>query len=217
TLAELNAKLAEVEQKKAELVEIKGMLKAHKKTQQQKQASLASDKTELNAALKEAHKDTIAAYDDVEDNQKASNALAAELAARKSTTTYGGGKLGWPVVGRVSSEYGYRVHPISHTKKMHTGIDIAVPTGTPIHAAGDGTVISAGWNSGGYGNIVMIDHGSNIVTVYGHNSSVSCKVGQTVKRGDVIAKAGSTGNSTGPHCHFEVRVNGATQNPRGWL
>jgi murein DD-endopeptidase MepM/ murein hydrolase activator NlpD len=217
TLDELNAKLAEVEQKKAELVEIKNMLKDHKQTQLQKEESLKSDKKKLDAALVEAHKETIAAWDDVEDTQAASNAIATELANRQSTVSYGGGKLGWPTNGRVTSEYGYRIHPITHNRRLHAGIDIAVPTGTPIHAAGDGEVISAGWNSGGYGNMVMIDHGSNIVTLYGHNSSVSVSVGQHVKRGQVIASAGSTGNSTGPHCHFEVRVSGTPQNPRGWL
>ncbi|MDR2156469.1 MAG: M23 family metallopeptidase, partial [Clostridiales Family XIII bacterium] len=100
---------------------------------------------------------------------------------------------------------------------LHAGIDIPAPTGTPIRAAGDGAVIFAGWNSGGYGYMVMIDHGSGIVTLYAHNSSVAVSAGQTVTRGQTIAYAGSTGDSTGPHCHFEVRVYGTPQNPRQWL
>jgi murein DD-endopeptidase MepM/ murein hydrolase activator NlpD len=217
TLNELNSKLAEVEQKKAELVEIKNMLKDHKGAQQLKKASLASDKKQLDAALAEAHKATVAAWEDFEDTEAASNAIAKELANRQSTTTYGGGKMGWPVNGRITSEFGNRIHPITHKRHTHKGIDIAVPMGTPVHAASAGEVIFAGWNNQGYGNLVLIDHGSNIVTAYAHNSSITCSVGQKVKRGDVIAKVGSTGASTGPHCHFEVRVSGVPQNPRGWL
>jgi murein DD-endopeptidase MepM/ murein hydrolase activator NlpD len=87
-----------------------------------------------------------------------------------------------------------------------------------VHAAADGIVVKSqgGWN-GGYGNVLIIDHGSGIMTLYGHNSSLSASVGQQVKRGGVVASVGSSGNSTGPHCHFEVRVNGVAQNPRSWL
>ena len=91
---------------------------------------------------------------------------------------------------------------------MHEGVDIAVPSGTPVHAAAAGTVIHAGW-LGGYGNLVVVDHGNGISTAYAHNTSVAVAVGQQVAQGDVIAYSGSTGNSTGPHVHFEVRVNGA--------
>jgi murein DD-endopeptidase MepM/ murein hydrolase activator NlpD len=126
--------------------------------------------------------------------------------------------MGWPVNGRVTSEFGWRVHPISHARSLHAGIDIAAPTGAPVYAAADGVVVKSqsGWN-GGYGNVVIVDHGSGIMTLYGHNSSLASSYGQEVKRGDVIAYVGNTGNSTGPHCHFEVRVNGVPQNPRGWL
>jgi len=100
---------------------------------------------------------------------------------------------------------------------MHTGIDIGARSGTPIHAAADGIVYFAGWNSGGYGNLVMIDNGSGIVTMYAHCSGFAISKGTVVHRGDIVAYVGSTGSSTGPHLHFEVRVNGAHQNPRGWL
>jgi murein DD-endopeptidase MepM/ murein hydrolase activator NlpD len=99
---------------------------------------------------------------------------------------------------------------------MHTGMDIPAPTGTKVVAANSGSVMMAGWNNS-YGNVVMIDHGGKIVTLYAHNSSLAVKEGQKVKQGDVIAYVGSTGSSTGPHCHFEVRVNGDYQNPRKWL
>jgi len=99
---------------------------------------------------------------------------------------------------------------------MHTGIDIGVPQGTPVHAAADGTVITAGWG-GGYGNMVIIGHAGGLSTLYGHNSRLACHAGEHVSRGEVIAYSGMTGTATGPHVHFEVRVNGVPKNPMGWL
>lgn len=135
-----------------------------------------------------------------------------------SSSTPTSGRMNWPVPGhsRVSSPYGYRIHPILGTKKKHTGIDIPAPTGSNVVAASGGTVIKSGWFSS-YGNTVMIDHGGGIVTLYAHNSSTVVRVGQTVSAGTVIAKIGSTGNSTGPHSHFEVRKNGSDVNPLPWV
>lgn len=133
-------------------------------------------------------------------------------------TNISGGTLGWPVPsnGQISSYFGYRPHPIFGDQRLHTGIDISAATGASIVAAGDGRVISASW-MGGYGNTVIIDHGGGIATLYAHNSSIVVSNGQTVSRGSTIARAGSTGNSTGPHCHFEVRRNGSPINPMPWL
>jgi len=99
---------------------------------------------------------------------------------------------------------------------MHEGIDIAVGSGTAVVASAGGTVIVAGW-MGGYGNLVVVDHGYGIATAYGHNTSLAVGVGQTVGQGQVIAYSGNTGNSTGPHVHFEVRVNGGAVDPLGYL
>ena len=118
----------------------------------------------------------------------------------------------WPTQGYVSSPYGLRFGGT----EFHQGIDIAAEMGTPIVAAADGVVTAAGWN-GGYGNMVDIDHGSGVVTRYGHASAVAVTVGQQVRRGQVIAYVGSTGRSTGPHLHYEVRVGGQPVNPAAYL
>ncbi len=117
----------------------------------------------------------------------------------------------------VTSEFGSRVDPITRRAKNHTGIDLAVPTGTPIRAALPGTVTVSKYNAGGYGYYVMIDHGNGLVTLYGHCSRLLVRAGQTVEAGDIIALSGSTGRSTGPHLHFEVRVNGERTDPRAYL
>ena len=118
----------------------------------------------------------------------------------------------WPAAGYVSSPYGLRFNGT----EFHQGIDIAADMGAPIVATADGVVTAAGWN-GGYGNMVDVDHGGGIVTRYGHASALAVTVGQQVRRGEVIAYVGSTGRSTGPHVHYEVRVDGQPVNPAGYL
>ncbi len=117
-----------------------------------------------------------------------------------------------PVNGPVVSGFGYRVHPIFKRVKFHYGVDISAPTGTPIHAAADGVVVFAGWRRA-YGNTVIVDHGDGIATLYAHCSRVLVSEGEVVKQGQVIALVGSTGLSTGPHLHFEVRRYGEPINP----
>ena len=133
-------------------------------------------------------------------------------------TQYVGGTFMWPVPGnyRVSSGYVNRTSPIFGSAEFHTGIDIPANYGVSVVAAADGVVITSGWVNG-YGNTVMISHGSGLVTLYGHNSSLVVSNGQSVKKGDVIAKIGSTGYSTGNHCHFEVRLNGDHIDPYTYL
>jgi len=122
----------------------------------------------------------------------------------------------WPVKGPISSGYGWRIHPIYKNRQFHAGIDIAVPTGTLVRAAEKGKVIKAK-NMGGFGLGVVIDHGNGITSWYGHNSVLLVKPGERVVRGQVIAKSGSTGVSTGPHLDFRIKVNGTAVNPRKWL
>lgn len=126
------------------------------------------------------------------------------------------GSFRWPTSGRITSYFGGRKSPGGIGSTNHKGIDIAVPRGTPIYAADGGTVTYAGWMSG-YGYLVEINHGNGYVTRYGHNSSLTVSVGQHVYKGQQVARAGSTGNSTGNHCHFEVRYNGVAKNPLNYL
>jgi murein DD-endopeptidase MepM/ murein hydrolase activator NlpD len=153
---------------------------------------------------------------EMESLQAVSSTLAAKIqAAEAATGSTGGGSpsaagLVWPVLGPVTSPFGVR------WGRMHEGIDIAAPSGTAIRAAAAGTVIYAGW-LGGYGNLVVIDHGNGLATAYGHQSSLAAGSGQAVAQGQVIGYVGSTGHSTGPHLHFEVRVNGVPVDPLGYL
>ena len=128
----------------------------------------------------------------------------------------GTGAMIWPMSGPVTSGFGWRTHPITGTQSFHSGLDIGGDYGQPIHAAQSGTVEYAGWISG-YGNAVIINHGGGVSSLYGHCQSLAVSVGQSVSQGETIAYCGSTGNSTGPHCHFEVRQGGEPVNPYGYL
>ena len=153
------------------------------------------------------------------------NSREVEQMLRRLQRTRGGqqrlarpytGRLRMPIQGRLTSPYGYRIHPIYNVRKLHTGLDLAASTGTPIHAAGDGVVVFSGrW--GGYGNCVILDHGGGTATLYGHCSRLAVSEGQPVTQGQTIAYVGSTGLSTGPHLHFEVRRDGHPVDPMGYL
>jgi murein DD-endopeptidase MepM/ murein hydrolase activator NlpD len=147
--------------------------------------------------------------------------LQSILEQQASTSTSGalptgGGQLLWPAAGPITSGYGYRIHPIFGTRTLHTGVDIGAPYGAPVAAADSGTVIYVGAMSG-YGNVVMVDHGGGMSTLYGHLSAFSVGNGQSVGRGQQIASVGCTGYCTGPHLHFEVRINGAPVDPMPYL
>ena len=122
----------------------------------------------------------------------------------------------WPCLGFFSSPYGMRIHPIYGTGRMHAGCDISAPTGTPIYATAAGTVITSGW-LGGYGNTIEIEHGSGLTTLYGHCSELLVPAGTSVRKGQLVARVGSTGASTGPHCHYEVHIGGSAIDPAPYL
>lgn len=137
---------------------------------------------------------------------------------RSAQYTYlpSGGQLSWPVQGQITSTFGARVHPVFKTKTMHTGMDIRAPRGTPVRAAGPGEVLFAGWLRG-YGQVIIIDHGNNLSSVYAHLSSMSVREGAAVRKGQTIGAVGSTGTATGAHLHFEVRVGGDARDPMRYL
>ncbi len=202
--------------RKAQRVGEISSLQAKLELQRNKIAALADSQQQMVSSI-EHSKDLI---ENALDEQEAkSREIEAQIrqyqTTRKGRLSYArkfSGGLSMPCSGRITSPFGYRVHPITHKYKLHTGVDISVPCGTSICSAADGEVIMAGW-MGAYGYAVVIDHGGGISTLYGHNSRLLVRRGQHVSRGQVIAKSGSTGYSTGPHCHFEKRVDGTPVNP----
>ena len=230
--ADIEAHKQKLEADRAKLVELE-------KSALAKQAEIEQKKAERNVVLQKAQNDRATAMQAIEElnassaqvsamlkERQAARAAAAAAAAAADQSSggqgasdnwvQGTGQLGWPVSGEITSPYGYRVHPIWGTTIYHSGIDIGVDEGTPVHAADGGVVVWSGW-MGGYGYAVVIDHGNGLSTLYGHNSELAVDEGQSVAKGQVISYAGSTGNSTGPHVHFEVRVNGDPVDPMGYL
>ena len=157
---------------------------------------------------------------EAEEAQRAAGAMIAELQRKRSRSylpaTGQGSKFDWPVRGVMSSPYGTRMHPILKRKILHSGIDVASPNGTPVKTAGPGEVIYNGWLRG-YGRVIVIDHGRGYSTLYAHLSASLVREGQILKAGAVIGRVGRTGNTTGPHLHFEVRHYGTPTNPIKYL
>ena len=181
------------------------------------QRELATARRDKRSTLAAVREDKEAAIGHMRDLQAQSAALAAKIRSAQSSSvvpapTGAASAAGfvWPVHGVLTSGFGWR------WGRMHEGIDIAVSNGTPVVAAKAGVVIVAGW-MGGYGNLVVVDHGGGVSTAYGHNTSVTVGVGQQVAQGQLIAYSGNTGHSTGPHVHFEVRINGGAVDPMGYL
>ncbi|WP_288802485.1 murein hydrolase activator EnvC [uncultured Dialister sp.] len=240
-ILEIQKQKAAIEAKKAQLEDDKRQLDALAAEAEKTRQEIAKKKAEQQKVLDAAKSNKAAAAQMEQDlnaqlasvrnliQQRLAAAEAARQAAQQQAASddeggggsddnyvQGTGAMGWPCSGPITSPFGYRTHPIFGTTIFHAGIDIGVDYGTPIHAADSGVVVYSGWISG-YGNAVIIDHGGGISTLYGHNQSLAVSEGQSVSKGSVIAYAGSTGNSTGPHCHFEVDVNGSPVNPMGYL
>lgn len=240
-ILEIQKQKAAIEAKKAQLEEDKRQLDALAAEAEKTQKEIAAKKAEQQKVLDAAKSNKAAAAQMEQDlnaqlasvrnliQQRLAAAEAARQAAQQAAESDNGGgggsddnyvqgtgAMSWPCSGPITSPFGYRTHPIFGTTIFHAGIDIGVDYGTPIHAADSGVVVYSGWISG-YGNAVIINHGGGVSTLYGHNQSLAVSEGQSVSKGSVIAYAGSTGNSTGPHCHFEVDVNGSPVNPMGYL
>jgi murein DD-endopeptidase MepM/ murein hydrolase activator NlpD len=181
------------------------------------EAALASARASKASILTSVKQDRHEAEEDLAAMQAASAAITAKIQSAQSQAGAGAVAAGtasssglvWPVSGVLTSTYGWR------WGRMHEGIDIAAPGGTPIHAAAAGTVIYAGW-LGGYGNMVIIDHGGGLATAYAHQSAIYITAG-SVSQGQVVGAVGTTGHSTGNHLHFEVRINGSAVDPLGYL
>lgn len=203
----------ELEQDKTAKEKLVASAADRKKEAEKKQAAKQAiiDKMETDRATQERIiNENLAASKEVEQMIRNSRYQPA------SPALSGSGALNWPLGGPITSPFGWRVHPITGASRFHSGIDIGGDYGDTIHAAGAGIVSYAGWISG-YGYAVIIDHGGGISTLYGHNQALLVSEGQSVSQGQAIAECGSTGNSTGPHCHFEVRVDGEPVDPMGYL
>jgi murein DD-endopeptidase MepM/ murein hydrolase activator NlpD len=202
------AKAQEEEQVAAQERERVGQLRAQADDQRQQVAAAEQQEQQVIDGLQARKAEFQAQYD----------AVQAQITASVShgNPTPGNHRFIWPVNGPIASPFGYRQDPVLGGYRLHAGVDIAASQGTPIKAAGDGVVKMAGPN-GGYGNFTLIDHGGGLATGYGHQSRIAVSVGQHVSTGQVIGYVGSTGASTGPHLHWEVRVNGTPVDPMGWV
>ncbi len=202
----------QIESAKSLLEEKKKNLNVLKKNKEKTAIALENSKVIRNSyisRLSEQEKETQSKIDEYQTELNNLESQIVALTTGNIGSDYIGGEFAWPAPGytTITSRYGMRIHPILKTARVHTGTDIAMPTGAYIIAANDGIVIKSMYTTG-YGNMVMIDHGGGVSTLYGHGSEIIAQTGQEVKKGDIIMKAGSTGWSTGPHLHFEVRING---------
>ena len=230
-LDEYQAQIEEIEVQKKNIETEKNDLDLLQKAAYAKNEELESVRSKKETAMDQLAKEEGKLKSEIENLEQISEDLKAEIneltrklaeqaaaSSSKAPTQYVGGTFMWPVPGyyRISSDYVNRTSPIFGTAEFHTGIDIPASYGEDVVAAADGVIITSGWVRG-YGNTIIISHGSGIVTLYGHNSSLVVSNGQSVKKGQVVAKIGSTGYSTGNHCHFEVRVNGSHTSPWPYL
>ncbi len=214
--AEVQAEINQTDKLKGEVVARKEEFEAHLENLEEESAAIAE-------TLRRRQAEAAAAAARAATSTTTTVAGAPATTGGGSATTTPGvlakapGRLLTPVPGApITSPYGYRVHPIYGTSRLHTGIDYGANEGVAIRASADGVVVSASW-FGGYGNATIIDHGGGIATLVGHQSSMSVSAGQRVTQGQTVGRVGCTGDCTGPHVHFEVRVNGDPVNPAGYL
>ena len=204
---------------KAQLETDRAQIVALRKQAAEKRAQIAVRRQErqgvLNAATYE-RETAERAYRELIETSKQIETMIRRIQSGEKNIGGSTGSMVWPAEGEITSPFGWRVHPIFGTQRLHTGIDIGADYGDAVRAADGGVVIHSDW-MGGYGNAVIIDHGNGISTLYAHNSQLVVSEGQTVAKGQTISRAGSTGYSTGPHLHFEVRQNGSPVNPLNYL
>ncbi len=204
---ELSQAMQEIETVKQEQTKTSKILENTKRIKENYTAQLSQEERDIQGKIDEY-------------NQKFHeiNSQILELAQQGIDSKYIGGTLAWPVPGytRITSNYGMRTHPITGVYKLHTGVDIGAPMGATFIAANDGLVVKAEYNSA-YGNMIIIDHGGGISTLYAHGSEIKVQAGEYVRRNQEVLKVGSTGYSTGAHAHFEVRINGIVTDPMPYI
>lgn len=211
----------EIETTKKILAEKKQQVVTNKQTQQKKAQVLANTKTMRQYYISKLSTEEQELQSKIDEYNGQVSAIESEIklmALNSISADYIGGAMTWPIPGytTITSEYGMRVHPITGAYKLHTGTDIGAPMGADFVAAAKGVVTKASMTPA-YGNMVIIDHGGGVQTLYAHGSEILVQVGQEVEAGTPVLKVGSTGYSTGPHAHFEIRINGQTVNPLDYL
>lgn len=211
---------AGIDEQEAIIAKLIAEEEARIKREQEKAAAAAKAKAAAEAAAAAAAKANQNNSNNSNNNNNNSGTGGGSTSVPTPPTEnkYTGGTFQWPVPSSstITSSYGYRIHPITGNRKLHDGIDISAPTGASVVAAADGTVITATYSSSA-GNYILISHGGGVYTIYMHNSSLAVSTGQSVTKGQHIASVGSTGMSTGPHCHFGVRVGSSYVNPMTYL
>ena len=218
----VNNQIKQIDETKQNLDEEKAGLEKEKSNQQKTQIALENTKLLRQNYIEKLSQEEQEIQAKIDEYNNQINAIEAEIKSLAKVITFGdeykGGTMQWPINGHytITSNYGMRVHPITGIYKLHTGVDISATIGDDFTAMADGIVVKAEYNAA-YGNMVIIDHGGGVQTLYAHGSQIIAQVGQEVKAGDVVLKVGSTGYSTGPHAHFEIRVNGETVNPLDYV
>ena len=210
-----------IEEQNKKLSEQKEQMAENKQTQLKTSKVLQNNKTLREHYISQLSEQEQKIQGDIDEYNKQYKEIEAEilmLSQNVISEEYIGGIMAWPIPGytRITSQYGMRTHPITGVYKLHTGVDVGAPIGANFIAANDGVVTKASYN-GAYGNMVIIDHGGGVSTLYAHGSEIVVQAGQQVKKGDVVLKVGSTGYSTGAHAHFEVRINGQPVNPMDYI
>ena len=212
----------QIEEKRNQLNTQKSDLEKEQASEQKTQIALLNTKILRQNYIEKLSKEEQDLQAKIDEYNKQINDVETEIKKLALTATFGeeykGGPMEWPIKGHytVTSNYGMRTHPITGVYKLHTGVDISATIGDDFTAMANGIVVKAEYNSA-YGNMVIIDHGGGVQTLYAHGSQIIASVGQEVKTGDIVLKVGSTGYSTGPHAHFEVRINGNPVNPLDYV